>query len=715
MKKYLLLLLTFLSLTTFAQIEVKEGSFHKIQGYVMLEKEEHVDMNNAPMALIKISTENITAEQRRKFTFRGNAITYFDVIFEPGEIHLYISAAAATFLEIIHDDYGKTEYTFPETLCGYCGYEMVVQYKPYAPNPEPAKPNNNFFTISVDQNNAAIFVDDKYLGNGFAEIPLQIGREHTYRVECDLYHTESGTILIEAGDPVEKVIKLRPAYGFINVNTTPEQGAMVYIDGKNVGKTPYKSGKMASGTYTIKVLKTMYNPVEKTFTITDGNTTEANLNMSSNYVNVTINTEANSKIFVDEEYKGTGSWSGRLSDGIHFVEVKKDNHKTRSQNIELVLGKDMTIDIKAPEPIYGFLELRSTPTRADIYIDGQHVGQTPRVLSDLLIGSHELRIQKQGCSSIIKTINIKEGETLVLNETLQTGAEVTIKTDKVGDMVYVDGDYIGLTPVYCTLPLGTHKIRVERNKQVSTKTIEVNANGDNIFEMIFGKMIRIESSAKGDDVYVDGVKVGKTPVDVDMSIGKHFVEVKRGKHYCSQTLHISKTGQSIYYMFPKKEDLGEYLDNGINFITINAAYSVAPQTSFGLTFGQVRRVGWYVSAMSDFSFMLSGKEWNQMVNEHNMFFTGKSNDARFSLTAGFICKLFGPLDVRVGAGYGARVKCWEVGENWYEYPDDTYKGADLSAGIQLNLKGCVLTADAVTTNFKTLEVKVGIGFDWKKD
>ena len=98
MKKYLLLLLTFLSLTTFAQIEVKEGSFHKIQGYVMLEKEEHVDMNNAPMALIKISTENITAEQRRKFTFRGNAITYFDVIFEPGEIHLYISAAAATFL-----------------------------------------------------------------------------------------------------------------------------------------------------------------------------------------------------------------------------------------------------------------------------------------------------------------------------------------------------------------------------------------------------------------------------------------------------------------------------------------------------------------------------------------------------------------------------------------------------------------------------------------
>jgi len=119
--------LTFISLNAAAQIKVKEGSFHQIEGYVMLDKHDHVDVNNAPMALIKISTENITAEQRRKFTFKGNAITYFDVRFEPGEIYLYISAAAATFIEIIHDDYGKTEYWLPETLCDYCGYEMVVQ------------------------------------------------------------------------------------------------------------------------------------------------------------------------------------------------------------------------------------------------------------------------------------------------------------------------------------------------------------------------------------------------------------------------------------------------------------------------------------------------------------------------------------------------------------------------------------------------------------
>ena len=94
MKKFLLLLLTFISLNAVAQIKVKEGSFHQIEGFVMLDKNEHYDDNNLPMALIKISTENITAEERRRITFKGNLATYFDVHFEPTEIHLYLSTAA---------------------------------------------------------------------------------------------------------------------------------------------------------------------------------------------------------------------------------------------------------------------------------------------------------------------------------------------------------------------------------------------------------------------------------------------------------------------------------------------------------------------------------------------------------------------------------------------------------------------------------------------
>lgn len=120
----------FTSLTSLGQIQVKENSFRYIDGFVMLDKNDHYDINDKPMALIKISTENITAEERKRIIFKGNLETYFDVRFEPTEIYLYLSAQAATFIEIHHPDYGKTEYTLPYDLKGFCGYEMVVQYAP---------------------------------------------------------------------------------------------------------------------------------------------------------------------------------------------------------------------------------------------------------------------------------------------------------------------------------------------------------------------------------------------------------------------------------------------------------------------------------------------------------------------------------------------------------------------------------------------------------
>ena len=293
MKKFLLLLLTFISLNSFAQIQVKEGSFHKIDGYVMIDRYEHKDMNEAPMALIKISTENISAEQRRKFTFKGNSITYFDVQFNPGEIYLYISAAAATFIEIIHDDYGKTEYWLPETLCDYCGYEMVVQRTQVEPDygflaissePDEAdiyidgelqeKKTNTVITnltagshilklnkqgynsltkpfvitkgetleldeklqkqsnekyhliVKADQPEAMIFIDDN-VSTGEASLLVAKGTTHTWKIECDLYHSETGTVTVNERVTIDK--KLRPAYGYLNITTTPEQGAKVYV------------------------------------------------------------------------------------------------------------------------------------------------------------------------------------------------------------------------------------------------------------------------------------------------------------------------------------------------------------------------------------------------------------------------------------------------------------------------------------------------------
>ena len=712
MKKLFLILLIFMSLTSFAQMQVKENSFHQIDGYVMLDKNDHYDDNNLPMALIKISTENITAEERRHITFKGNLATYFDVHFEPSEIYLYISAQSATFIEIHHPDYGKTEFTLPFDLKDFCGYEMVLQYIPIGLNTNVTQ-QNNYLTIICDQPNASIYIDDQYVSDGFKS--LAIGTTHSWRIECDMYHTESGTVTITKDEPITIEKQLRPAYGFIKVSSKPESGAIVFINNKKVGTTPYQSDKMASGTYNIRVVKDMYKTIEQTFTITDGNTTDALLDMAANFINLTVETDPDSDIYIDEQLKGKGKWSGRISDGAHFVEVKKDKHRTVSKNLNLVLGKDEVIKIEAPAPIVGMLDISSLPVKANIYLNGKHYGATPRIISDLLIGDYTLKLEKEGCASVTKNITIEENQTLTIKENLPTGKEVVIKTDQSGDKIYVDDSYIGISPITTNLSYGSHNIKAVRDSQIAVKTVEVKTTTvKDEFVLAFGKMINITSNQKGDDIYVDGKKVGTTPMEIDFSLGKHEVEVRRGKLYEKKDLQVTKNGVSGSHFVPKKEPLDKYLSRGVNFVTLNAAYSVAPQTSFGFTYGQVKNFGWFVSAMSNFGFKFKARAWNDMYSSDEVVFSGKSSKSRLSLTGGMLLRLWSPAYLKLGVGYGVRTKCWEVNGSWYEYTPDTYKGIDLTAGLMFNTRGCTLSADVVTTNFKTLEIKLGIGMNWNR-
>jgi hypothetical protein len=298
-----------------------------------------------------------------------------------------------------------------------------------------------------------------------------------------------------------------------------------------------------------------------------------------------------------------------------------------------------------------------------------------------------------------------------MKEQLPTGKEVVIKTDKTGDKIYVDGSYVGTTPLTTNLSYGSHNLKAERGAQTATKTVEVKTTSvKDEFVLAFGKMVKITSDKIGDDIYVDGKKIGETPMDVDMPLGKHEVEVRRGKLYETGTVDVGKDKLSNYYFIPKKEPLEKYLSRGVNFITLNVAYSIAPQTSFGFSLGSVKEVGWFVSAMSNFDFT-GFSTIDQSYEE--VILTGNAKDTRISVTGGVITKIGGPVYFKAGAGCGMIIRCCETASGDYvEYKPNTYKGVDFTAGLQLNLRNLTIGIDAVTTNFQMMEIKLGIGFNW---
>ena len=475
MKRILLVIFTLISLNAFSQLQVKEGSFRYVPGGVIDNKLEYTDGNDLPMALIKISTENIPEQERMRLVFVGNRATQIIKKPKTGSMWIYISAEAATFIDIRHPDYGTYKYLLPEELCDYCVYEMVLQYVPVSSVSE-----NAYLIIKTDQSDAEIFIDNEYVGKQFVHKQFAVGSTHTWKVKCDLFHTESGSLTITNE---EKVLDLTlvPEYGFVYITTGKETGAKVYIDENLVGETPYKSDKMSIGKYKVKVVKDLFKTSERTVTVYDKETTRADIDMLSVFVDVTVSVADNSsEVYIDDEFKSKGKWTGKLIEGSHVVEVRKANHRTEQKTIELVAGKKKIVQFGTPVAINGMLNVNSSPSGATVYIDEKNYGQTPIFIDPILIGTHTLKLEKQGCATMTKTITIKEGETLNLNEKLQSGKDVVVKTEKDGDKVYVDGKYVGLSPVKVNMSYDYHDLRIERDGKTLLKKINLSNVNENV-------------------------------------------------------------------------------------------------------------------------------------------------------------------------------------------------------------------------------------------
>lgn len=154
------------------------------------------------------------------------------------------------------------------------------------------------------------------------------------------------------------------------------------------------------------------------------------------------------------------------------------------------------------------------------------------------------------------------------------------------------------------------------------------------------------------------------------------------------------------------------------FITANFAYGMKPSMSFGLTFGMMRRFGWFVSLMSGtefHSFNFDGEFDRDNTTTPMPFLYGDSSksNTRLSLMVGGLAKIAKHVALKLGVGYGINELCYEGPENtWFLDKKYSKRGLDVSLGLQCDIKKLVFSAEAVATDFNMLEGKIGVGFSF---
>ena len=156
----------------------------------------------------------------------------------------------------------------------------------------------------------------------------------------------------------------------------------------------------------------------------------------------------------------------------------------------------------------------------------------------------------------------------------------------------------------------------------------------------------------------------------------------------------------------------------ITFVTLNGAYTNTQNPSVGFTFGQVEKFGWFASVMSGFHFAglapAAVSDADGFVDEDLPFYKDEYAHTALSIMGGGVMRLNDAMYLKAGLGFGNRSLSWKtLDDRWVRNSAYSAVGVDVSAGMMFNFGGFILSLDAVTTNFKIFEGRIGLGYSFE--
>ncbi|MDE5878215.1 MAG: PEGA domain-containing protein [Muribaculaceae bacterium] len=224
----------------------------------------------------------------------------------------------------------------------------------------------------------------------------------TYRLELSGYENR-----IQSG------VTADPGANYLILNITPKSNLLVKVDGLT---QTVDNGQVMTylkyGPHSYQVEAEGYALQEGTAVISRGDNTVVNINLESVIAGLTVESVTKgATIKINGQEKSKDRWTGQLTPGMYHIEVTMDGYYPYSETVELSQRDNKVITVPALTPMSGALNVAYKPIGAKIILDGKEVGTTPKVLYDLPIGSHNIRIEKEGYQSFIASVNISKGNT----------------------------------------------------------------------------------------------------------------------------------------------------------------------------------------------------------------------------------------------------------------------------------------------------------------
>lgn len=437
--------------------------------------------NGEKCALIKIRT-NVEG-----FKFNAGYLGIVKTEQKVGEIWVYVPQGVKK-LTLFHETLATLEYSFPTGQVERARtYIMVLKANEIFDQVVEDDTHRGTLKFNVTPANAHVIVNAIPLilnDKGEGQADLYYGR-YTYKVTAENHYPHSGRIRINDQQKEQTLnINLKQNYGWLNIDC-PEglDGATLYIDGMKLENPKTDSIIVKSGRRTLRIVNPLYIPMEEDIDIQDSILTSFPTRLIPNYGTVSFIADTLSNIYANGTFLGKGPWEGRLPAGTQTIECRAEGHEPSSLNITVVKDAPMaTYTLRPPTPIYGSVEIGTTPAGAEVYINEELVGTTgeqPLVKHNVIIGKKNLTIRAANFSTIRDTITVIKDSISKRDYKLGNKVFVTIRTLPDSARIQLDGEELGTTPFADTLNAGSHNIRIVHSRKYAPVKKRIYIDSDN--------------------------------------------------------------------------------------------------------------------------------------------------------------------------------------------------------------------------------------------
>ena len=328
MKRLLLFVLAIIcSLNLMAQLEVKDGSFKEVPGFVNINTEKMYDDNDKPYAVLKIKTENISSKERHELNFGGDAQTFWEVEYRDGEVWLYISYYA-TFLKISHEELSSTEFHFPFDMRPKCGYEMTLVNK-------KSKVSDGWgsLKITTTPKDALITLNGTVMSNPYSNDMIQAGGYEIVATK-DRYETTSEFIEVKKGE--NKVINIVMKSYMANITFKAYNDTEIYLDDNFLHRGTW-TGQVLNGNHKVEYHRPYHRPVTELINVVAEESATYELYPIPIYAKISVTSEpSGADIYIDGKHVGVTPMS--LTDimiGPREVRIEKEKWKTEKKHFDV--------------------------------------------------------------------------------------------------------------------------------------------------------------------------------------------------------------------------------------------------------------------------------------------------------------------------------------------------------------------------------------------